>query len=155
MVAKPGKMTVCELKQLQDDCVAQINKYRATLHKSSLQKPSVDYRKCLNEKALSGLYYAEHKKKGCSRFPLSLDCGMKIGGLKAENSCCPRQCTSYDSCKKVLLGCLKEFWDERGKRQGWTAQTQHYLTMIGDHTKVGCGFGFDSHGKMLATQVFY
>lgn len=162
---------MCEVQQLQDDCVAQINRYRAgakftdgrkrdhgTL--SALNKARPDFSKCMNEKALSDLYYSEHQGQGCGHFTMSLDCGLQLSGGRAENSCCPRKCTDYKSCKSVQEGCLQQMWDEgqivldTGSVE-WSMSTGHYWNMIGKYGTVGCGLGFDSQGNMLATQNFY
>ena len=165
---------MCEVQQLQDDCVAQINRYRAGGAAfsdgrtrdhgqiSQLKKAPIDFRKCMNEKAVSDLYYSKHEGQGCGHFTMSLQCGLNLkSGGRAENSCCPRRCTDYKSCKQVQEGCLKQMWDEgqivldTGSMQ-WTMNTGHYWNMIGaSYGTVGCGLGFDSHGNMLATQNFY
>lgn len=170
IVAKPSGMTMCEVQQLQDDCVEKINSFRAGTpfsdgrtrdhgHLSPLTKSADDFSKCMNEKALSDLEYAHHKNMGCGHYSMSLTCGLDLFA-GAENSCCPRNCRTYASCKRALFNCLQSMWDEgqivldTGSIK-WTMETGHYWNMIGDRTHVGCGFGFDSQGKMLATQNFY
>lgn len=165
-------MSMCEVRKLQKDCVKKINEFRAGAPFSdgrtrnhgqlnSLQIAPRDFSKCMNEKALSDLYYAEHKNRGCGHFTMSLDCGLSISGGRAENSCCPRRCSTYATCKSTLYSCLQQMWDEgqivldTGSLD-WTMKTGHYWNMIGSgSTYAGCGFGFDSNGKMLSTQNFY
>jgi len=170
MVAHPSSMTMCQVQQLQDDCVNQINKFRAGAPFSdgrkrphgtlaALKLEPQNFSKCMNEKATSDLYYSVHKNKGCGHFSMSLDCGLKRF-VPAENSCCPRNCKTYASCKNVLFDCLKQMWDE-GKivldtgNTKWTPNTGHYLAMVNAKSTVACGFGFDSKGKMLATQNLF
>lgn len=160
LLATPNTMTMCDVQKLQDDCVAKINHYRKAGLKSSLNKAPVSFSKCMNERAVSDLYYAEHKGKGCDKFTMSLDCGLKISGRRGENSCCLQKCTSYDSCKSALFSCFKGFWDEHkllidSGNFTWTKKTHNYWNVVGDYRTVGCGFGFDSHGNMLAKQTFY
>lgn len=163
---------MCEIKQLQTDCVARINEYRAGRSFSdgrksphgqmgSLRAAPQDFAKCMNEKALSDLYYSVHRGAGCGHFTSSLKCGLNINGGMSENSCCPRSCTTYAGCKQTLMGCLDQMWDEgmivlnSGSTQ-WTMETGHYWNMIKEsNTIAACGFGFDTNGKFLATQNFY
>jgi len=172
MVAKPGGMSLCEVQQLQQDCVSQINTYRRGQPFSDgrtrdhgqlndMQAAPTNFAKCMNEKALSDLLYSSHRGQGCGHFTSRLDCGLSIQGWGfAENSCCPRSCSSYQQCKDTLLGCLRQMWDEgqmvldSGSTQ-WTVQTGHYWNMVRDDSTAACGFGFDSEGRMLATQNFY
>ena len=88
---------------------------------------------------------------------LACDLGVRVG---SENSCCPRSCTSLETCKKTLDGCLVQMWDE-GKivldtgSTKFSHETGHYLNMIGtSYTHVVCGFGFTAKGGMLSTQNF-
>lgn len=172
LLAKPSEMTMCEVGQLQQVCLEEINRFRRgapfsdgrSRHHGSLgtlSPPSQEFGKCMNEKALSDLYHAEHNGKGCGHFSMSLDCGLAVGGLGRENSCCPRNCRTYADCKEKLLFCLQQMWDEgqivldTGNLE-WSMATGHYWNMINTaNTKAACGFGFDSNGKMLATQNFF
>jgi len=172
MVTNPQGLSMCEVQQLQQDCINQINVYRGGHPFSdgrsrnhgqltALQSAPTGFAKCMNEKALSDLRYAVHQNRGCGHFTSSLDCGLSIRSGFAENSCCPRQCSSYQQCKDQLLGCLRQMWDE-GEivldtgSTAWTVATSHYWNMISSSSSTGaCGFGFDSQGNMLATQNFY
>lgn len=172
LLAHPRGMTMCDVKHLQEVCVSKINEMRAGArfsdgrirHHGQLQPLAIarnDFGKCMNEKALSDLRYSVHHKKGCGHFTLSRDCGLNINAMRSENSCCPRRCHTLAGCKKKLLQCLQQMWDE-GKivldtaNTRWTHQTGHYWNIVSrDSTHVGCGFGFDSQGHMLAMQNFY
>lgn len=172
LLAYPSGMTMCEVGQLQQVCLEEVNRFRRgapfsdgrSRHHGSLgalSPPSQEFGKCMNEKALSDLYHAEHNGKGCGHFTMSLDCGLDMPGGRAENSCCPRNCRTYADCKRSLLGCLQQMWDEgqivldTGNLE-WSMSTGHYWNMINTaNTKAACGFGFDSNGKMLATQNFF
>jgi len=167
LVAHPSGMTMCDVETLQQDCVEQINAFRAGApfsdgrsrdhgHRDPLQLAPEDFRKCMNEKASSDQLYSVHKGAGCGHWTFGLDCGQNrfVGG---ENSCCERYCDSYDDCKQTLIGCLQSMWDEGmivldTGNTDWGMDTGHYWNMIGDAEYVACGFGFDSDGGMWATQ---
>eukprot|EP00415_Alexandrium_ostenfeldii_P000079 UN0079 len=163
-----GKMTKCELYELQKYCVDAINTFRAGRPFSDgrtrnhgklplLKLASSARLQCSNAKALSDLKYS--KKKGCGHHTASLTCNLGHGAA-AENSCCTRHCSSLEGCKKTVDGCLQSMWDE-GKMvldtgAKWSSKTGHYYNMINkDRKYVSCGFGFDDSGKMLATQQFF
>lgn len=169
--AKLGSaLSTCELYELQKYCISKINTYRTGTvkfgdgraapftAKTPLTNPDTPMLQCLNQKAVSDLIYA-NSGKGCGHYTSSLDCGLGVGG-GAENSCCPRSCSSLTTCKATLDGCLKQMWDE-GQivldtgSNAWTMATGHYWNMIGDYKHAVCGFGFDSKGGMLATQNFF
>jgi len=163
--------------------VAEINRFRrgaefsdgrardhGQLWDLSLAQP--DFGKCMNEKAASDLYYSVHQNAGCGHFTMSLDCGLESGGsYRAENSCCPGSCSTYAGCKEYLLSCLQGMWDEgqivldtgrpnmewkHARYLEWTMQTGHYWNMISSGSSTAaCGFGFNSEGKVLATQNFF
>lgn len=162
-------MKTCELYELQKYCVSAINVYRAggvpfsdgrvrdhgTL--APLKNPETPMLQCLNEKALSDLKHSQDGN-GCGHYTFSESCGHGLW-TSAENSCCPRSCSSLDSCKTMLDGCLKSMWDEGelvlDGQTSWSTSTGHYWNMIGNHEHVVCGFGFDENGKVLASQNFY
>eukprot|EP00930_Biecheleria_cincta_P073211 TRINITY_DN60525_c0_g1_i1.p1 TRINITY_DN60525_c0_g1~~TRINITY_DN60525_c0_g1_i1.p1 ORF type:complete len:744 (+),score=105.99 TRINITY_DN60525_c0_g1_i1:161-2233(+) len=162
-------MTTCEMYELQKYCVSAINVYRAggvrfgdgrmrdhgTL--APLKNPGTPMLQCLNEKALSDLKHAQDGN-GCGHYTFSESCGHGVRP-SAENSCCPRSCSSLESCKAMLDGCLKSMWDEGelvlDGQTSWSTSTGHYWNMIGNHEYVVCGFGFDENSKVLASQNFY
>uniref|UniRef100_A0A7S0AW55 Uncharacterized protein n=1 Tax=Pyrodinium bahamense TaxID=73915 RepID=A0A7S0AW55_9DINO len=167
--AKLGsQMSPCDLHELQDYCVSKINEYRAGKpfsdgrtrnhgSKKPLRNPNTPYLQCMNQKALSDLKYAK-SGAGCGHHTFHEDCGLG-SGAGAENSCCPRRCTSKAECKRTLDGCLQQMWDEgqivldTGSTK-WNLQTGHYWNMLTDADYVACGFGFLEDGSMLASQQF-
>jgi len=170
LVAHPSGMTMCDVERLQQDCVEQINVFRAGApfsdgrhrdhgHLDPLQLAPEDFRKCMNEKASSDQLYSVHKGAGCGHWSFGLSCEQDRW-VSGENSCCPRSCGSYDDCRQTLIGCLQQMWDE-GKivldtgNTEWGTSTGHYWNMLGNAKYAACGFGFDSDGGMLATQNFF
>jgi len=170
LVPHPSGMTMCEVKKLQKDCVRELNRYRSgkvpfTDGRLPNHGRLPDYKitaknfsRCINEKAASDLLYAKHRGgPRCGHPTITLKCNL--GGIHGgENSCCTRKCNDYFSCKETLFSCFRGMYDEgrivldTGEADFW--KVGHYLNMIGSGAYVGCGFGFDNQGHMVATQQF-